>query len=379
MSPYEITRYRPEFRDRVLRLQTHLWSPDHSLNDAYLRWKHEQNPYLPESLIYLALRGADVVGMLTFFGTRWQIGSPPETFDALYFDDLVVLPEHRKQRLPAQIMKAAFDDLAGGPFRYAVNLSAGAVSVLISLAMGWKSAGPMLPVGRVSRRTALFRAVRARMNRLPLPTGHAERAIGSVLGMHRPFSRIDRVIAQQGGRIGPHVAAERVPRCEAMADLVQSLPYDGRIRHVRDAAYLRWRFGKPTGDYRFLYRGAERLEGYLVLQTHRANQQWAGRVRIVDWEARDENVRAELLHAAIACGRFPELVTWTATLTPAVRALLQDTGFEPVDREETARGLPCLLLRSIGLEPPSEDWILAGRRLLDLSLWDLRLIYSMYG
>jgi hypothetical protein len=50
-----------------------------------------------------------------------------------------------------------------------------------------------------------------------------------------------------------------------------------------------------------------------------------------------------------------------------------------VDREETARGLPCLLLRSIGLEPPSEDWILAGRRLLDLSLWDLRLIYSMYG
>lgn len=97
--PYEIARYRPEFRDRVLRLQTHLWSPDLSLNDAYMRWKHEQNPYLHESLIYLALRGEDVVGMLTFFGTRWQIGSPPETFDALYFDDLVVLPVHRNQRL----------------------------------------------------------------------------------------------------------------------------------------------------------------------------------------------------------------------------------------------------------------------------------------
>jgi hypothetical protein len=90
-------------------------------------------------------------------------------------------------------------------------------------------------------------------------------------------------------------------------------------------------------------------------------------------------VRAELLHAAIAGGRFAELVTWTATLTPAVRGLLQDTGFGPVDHERTARGLPGLLLRPIGPEPPSQDWILAGRQLLDLSNWDLRLIYSMYG
>lgn len=376
-SPYQITRYRPEFRDRVLRLQTHLWSPDLSLNEAYMRWKHEQNPYLSESLIYLALRGADVVGMRALFGTRWQIGSPSETFDALYSDDLVVLPEHRNQRLPAQMMRAAFDDLASEPFRYAVSLSAGSVAALISLSMGWKSVGPMLPVGRVSPRTTLFRAVRRRMNRNPLPTQNAVRAIGSLLGMHRGFSRIDRVIAQQEGRIGAHVTAHRVPRCEAMADLVQSLPYDGRIRHVRDAAYLRWRFGKPTGDYRFLYQGRDRLEGYLVLQTDRVNQKW--RVRIVDWEARDENVRVELLHAALACGGFAELVTWTATLTPAVRGLLQDAGFEPVDRKATARGLPSLLLRPIGREPSNEDWILAGRRLLDLSQWDLRLIYSMHG
>jgi len=107
--------------------------------------------------------------------------------------------------------------------------------------------------------------------------------------------------------------------------------------------------------------------------------QSAGRVRIVDWEARDENVRAEPLHAAIAAGRLAGLVTWTSTLTPAVRWLLQDAGFAPVDLEETARGLPGLLLRPIGPQTSGEDWILAGRRLLDPSQWDLRLIYSMYG
>lgn len=140
-----------------------------------------------------------------------------------------------------------------------------------------------------------------------------------------------------------------------------------------------WGFGKPTGDYRFLYWEGERLEGYLVLQTHRTSPQWAGRVRIVDWEARDKSVRVELLDAAIACGRFAELVTWTATLTPALRGLLQNTGFGPLDCEETARGLPCLLLRPIGPDPSSKDWSLPGRRLLDLSHWDLRLLCSLYG
>lgn len=377
--PYEIVRYRPEFRERVLRLQTHLWSQDLSRNAAYLEWKHEQNPYLREPLIYLALAGEEVVGMVAFFGTRWRVGSPPETFDALYFDDLVVLPEHRHRRLPARIMKFAFEELAGGPFRLAVNLSAGRATVLITLTLGWKSAGPMKPVGRVSPRATLFRAVRARMSRLPVPGRWAAPTIEAVFGVRRPFSRIDRIAAQQGGRIGPHVTVARAPRCEAMADLVASLPGDGRIRHVRDAPYLSWRFRKPTSDYRFLYLGEERLEGYLVLQAHRANPRWAGRVQIVDWEARDESVRGEILRAAVSCGQFAELTTWTATRTPEVGRLLRDAGFEPVDSEQTAQGLPCLLLRPIGPEPPAGDWIVAGGRLLDLSSWDLRLIDSMYG
>jgi GNAT superfamily N-acetyltransferase len=377
-ASYEILRYRPELRDRVLRLLTHLLSPDLAVNDAYLKWKHEQNPYLPGPLIYLALRGAEVVGMRAFFSTRWQIGTPPETFEALYADDLVIAPEHRGQRLPARIMRTAFEELAGGPFRYVFNLSAGQVTVLISLSMGWRSAGPMRPVGRRSQGAAAFQAVSWRMNRWPLLAKCASRAVNRAARL-RPFSRIDRVISQREGRIGPDVTVEPGPRCEAMAELVRRLPYDGRIRHVRDAPYLAWRFRKPTGEYRFVYWGGERLEGYLVLQTHRAIRHWPGRVHIVDWEARDERMRAELLHAAMSCGRFAELVTWTATSTPGVRGLLQDAGFQPVDAEKTARGIPCLLVRPIDQKRLAEDWVIAGRRLLDLSNWDLRLIYSMHG
>jgi hypothetical protein len=92
---YEIQKYRPEFRDQVLALQTHLWGPDRKANSAYLSWKHAQNPYVEEPLIYLVLCEGTVVGMRAFFGARWQIGEPGQTFPGLCGGDMVVAPEHR--------------------------------------------------------------------------------------------------------------------------------------------------------------------------------------------------------------------------------------------------------------------------------------------
>ena len=76
-ADYDIVRYAPEFRDGVLRLQTHLWSPDLAVNDAYFAWKHEQNPFQTAPLVWLALSRGEVVGMRSFFATRWEAGRPP--------------------------------------------------------------------------------------------------------------------------------------------------------------------------------------------------------------------------------------------------------------------------------------------------------------
>ena len=63
---YRFTRYRPSYREQIVRSQTALWSPDLALNSAYVAWKYEQNPYVGEPLIYLALQNERVVGMRGF-------------------------------------------------------------------------------------------------------------------------------------------------------------------------------------------------------------------------------------------------------------------------------------------------------------------------
>ncbi|MGE5278009.1 MAG: GNAT family N-acetyltransferase [Acidobacteriota bacterium] len=374
----EIVRYGPEFRDQVLRLLVHGLSPDASRNDAYMRWKHERNPYRRDPLIFLARRGREVVGMRSFLATEWQAGSPPETFGALYADDFVIAPEHRNRGVAPRIMETAMRELRDEPERLAINLSAGPVTLLVSLAGGWKSAGPVRPVGRRSRRAKALELA-ARLGRRMLRRVYPARIMAAAAGTLAPFSRLDRAISRRGGRLAPNVVAQREPRIEAMADLVARLPFDGRVRHVRDARYFSWRFRNPTRDYRFLFWEGERLEGYLVLGTPLADPRPTGRVNIVDWEARDESVREDLLRAALAEGVFPELVTWTATLGPDPRRLLQESGFEPVDAHRTARGIPCILVRPIRQEEPGQEWIVSGRRLLDMANWDLRMIYSMHG
>jgi GNAT superfamily N-acetyltransferase len=374
-AAYEIVRYRPDLREGVLRLQTHLWGLDRSLNEANLAWRHEQNPYRREPLIFLGLCAGEVVGMRGFVATRWEAGSPTETFEALYTTDFAIAPEHRDRGLVSQMMETAFRELRDEPYAYAVNLSAGRVTHLASLASGWKRAGLMEPVGRRCLRAAALLRVRGRLSRIPLVGGSAARLAVRASGALAPFSRLDRKQARRQGRLGPGVTIGRAARCEEMAELVSRLPFDGRIRHVRDERFFAWRFRNPFRSYRFFYWDEERLEGYLVLQTGRPP---LGRVHVVDWEARDESVLSGLLDAVFECGRYPELVAWSAAIPLAARSLLVQSGFEPVDREKTARGFPCVLVRPIR-EQHAEDWTVAGRSLIDPANWDMRMIYSNHG
>jgi GNAT superfamily N-acetyltransferase len=353
---YEIVRYAPEFREGVLRLQTHLWSPDVSVNDAYFAWKHEENPLQPAPLAWLALHEGRVVGMRSAFATRWEAGRPPERFEALYADDFAIAPDHRNRGLVSRLMETALADLARDGRDLLINLSAGPVTRLSSLVGGWKSVLLAEPVGRRSARAASLVRLYYTLGRLPLLAGGPARAAARAAGMSEPFSRFDRAIARSVGRLTSTVRVERGPRAEPMAELVARLPYDGRIRQVRDARYLAWRYRNPMHSPRPV-----------------------GRLCIADWEARDEATRMELLDAALACGGFAQLVVWSATVEEPTRRLLEKRGFRPVDGGKTARGYPGLIVRSVLPGRPLAGWAIGGRRLLDRDSWELRMIYSMHG
>jgi len=372
---YEIVRYIPELKPQLLQLQTHLWSGDAALNDAHFRWKYEENPYFREPLVHLALCDGQVVGMRGMCGARWQLGAA-KTFVAPYADDLVVAPEHRNRGLFTRIMKASLDELAGHGLDYVFNFSAGRTTQLGSLSMGWKSAGGVGPVGR--RRLAP-RPLRAILNRaralrryLPMP-GTVPRASGG-----GAFARLDRMAERGANWSGGAMSLSKHPRPDAMADLVARLPLDERFRHVRDATYFGWRFRNPFRDYRFVYAGESRLDGFMVLQCQPGGQAGSARVNIVEWEATSATIREALLDAALR-GAFAELVIWSASMDTNTRDLLRRRAFAPIDEADAARGVPGILIRPVRDDALRAEWTIHGRRLLDLANWDMRMLYSMHG
>lgn len=387
---YEIVRYQPGFRDQVLELQTHLWSPDLAVNDAYFAWKYEQNPYLDAPFLHLAVSGGRVVGMRGMYGASWQVGQPSGQFLAPCAGDLVVDPDHRDRGLAAAIIEAATHDLSERGYGYTFNLSASPATQLGSLRTGWCSTGPV-EVARWRPGPGPIRArVRAAAGRFPplaaavraarRPAEHRSRDCPA--GQRDPFDDLDRHAAPGHRAASGPVSLEHAPRPAAMAELVERIGLDRRIRHLRDEAYFAWRFRNPLSRYRFLFWTGARLEGYLILRAAARGPDIA--VSIVDWEATDARARGDLLRTAIRWGRFAELTIWSATLPPDAKRLLRQAGFTILSAAgslgrafRSGASRPVILVRRLGSLPLEEaDWAIAGVQPADLDDWDLRMVYS---
>lgn len=374
-----VVRYSAGLEDAIVDLQTGLWSPSRELNGRYFDWKYRRNPYAREPDLYLAFDGPELVGMRGFYPSRWQVGQPGGFEDVLVADDLVVREDRRNEGVVTQIMETALDDLRRRGAEYVFNLSGGHLTVLGSLAMGWRSAGHLKSVGRSSRSHAVIAALRQRLAALPLVWKYRSSSVLSTPQERNPFARLDGASRFASRRSGVVVDISAELRAKDMAALVTSLPYDGRLRHVRDETYLAWRYGNPLNEYRFFYAGSGALRGYLVAKRTRPVFGPTPRVQIVDWEAADERCLEALLEAAISAGAFPEIVTWAATRSPTVTDLLARNGFEPIDPGLAVRGYPCVLVRACDPSTPPDDWLLGGMSLLNLGNWDMRMIYSMAG
>jgi GNAT superfamily N-acetyltransferase len=383
MNPqnYEFVRYQPDLKGQVVELQTHLWSPSLALNTAYFEWKYERNPYLVEPLIYLVMYHGKAIGMRGFFGVQWEGGVPAQRFTSLYADDMVITPEHRRRGLSSKLMTSAFEGLDEQGYEYVFSLSAGEATLHSSLSMGWRSAGWAHPMRRRPWRRALQSGVLRVMSRLPV----ASRGLASFRSQRTRSRRsLDDVDLKRVSRVlrhTPAISVQDAPRCAAMAELVKRIGSTGRIRHVRDTQYFQWRFQNPLSRYRFLFWEEDRLQGYLVLQEYTSEYASEDVLNIVDWEATNAVILSGLLQAVVsAFAKARPLIIWSATLPPPTIALLQRNGFHSVRRPKgTAPAPPAILVRPIARGQSDGEWMLAGRPLLELASWDLRMLYSMHG
>ena len=376
-SRYRILTYRPELKAAVAEFQTGLWSPDPGRNLRYLEWKYEDNPFADRGRIYLAFDGEGLVGMRGFYGSRWEIVAPLRRVPLLIADDLLVSERHRNKGLVGEIMNAARDDLRTLGERHVINLSGGALTIVESLAAGWRSAGMLRPMSRQSR----HRAFAPRVGRLLTRLTHARSGGNGGIRNDQPspFSALDRADTPFRTESGLDVEIDRSPRIVPMIDLIERTGRVGRLRHVRDAAYLQWRYRNPFREYRFLYSGDATLNGFLVLRRATDRVPAPRHVSIVDMEAVNERVAGALLETAVRAGAFEELAVWASTLSEPSVGQLARLGFRPVKAQLTASGTPYLLVWSLDDSGSDEQWRLEGLDLLDLHNWDLRAIYSMVG
>ena len=122
---YEIVKYDPSFKGQTLALQDHLWGGFARRNKAYFEWKFEQNPYLADTNIYLAIHQNKVVGMRGMFGGKWALGPDIPELVIPLSSDTVIAPEHRKFGLLEKLSTFAAKDLAAQGYPLVGIASAG--------------------------------------------------------------------------------------------------------------------------------------------------------------------------------------------------------------------------------------------------------------
>jgi hypothetical protein len=366
---YDVDKYRNGDLDAVARLFVQLWSPNLELNRRVFRWKYFDNPATADPLIYVVRHQGRVVAMRALSESLWEAEGTTGPTTLYCADDFIVEGEHQNHGLYGSIHARAVQDVRERGHAAFISLSALRVTRLQALVSGSTSVliGP--PRGRLSRRAAFADGIARiaertpaawRLARLVTDRGQAEAA----------FLRLDDC------DLGSGIEVSRQGPVEEMAALVARLRHDGRIRQLRDPRYLAWRLASPLNEYRVVTaRRGGRLVAYLVLSRSLSQTGNRRRVHVADWAAEDQEFLQVLLSRCLRAAAFAEIVTWSDAADARWDEQLNACGFGPIDVEQTARGLPCLLVHRT-----AEASAKLGRRSLEQKGdWDLRMIYTSYA
>jgi len=360
---YEIVAYSPEFRDRLLRLQSRSWGPDLAGNSTYFKWKYEDNPHGDKPLVYLALFDGELIGMRGFWDTNWHFNG--SRIPAVCAGDLVVTQEHENKGLFRKIMGFAETDLASRGYQYLLNLSASPVTYLHSLRNGWKAIQPWQTVCLETGPWASLQRAHAGMIKLPYlwrfeNTSYVGNALKKLHG------------AMNGSRKGDVIISHE-PRPEAMAAVAARHVSSRAITHAMDSDYLRWRFQSPVSEYQFFYLGEDELQGYLVMESRPAGNH--GHCAVADWRGDTPSVKQQLMQAAIAATRPAAISIWTVNRSEEEKKILAQAGFRSIDETRgIKRYQPALLIKPLTDGPQAQD--LLSQQIFDPDNWDSHMLFS---
>ncbi len=364
---YEIVPYADRYRQDVLRLRSGFRAISDAWNEQHFRWQQEECPWFEAHQAALALYEGRVVGMRVLQPAEWEAGTPAVRFKGPCYAGTVIEEGHRSKGLMSRLTRAVEEQARRGGARFALNLNAGPVTHMGALAEGWRRLGAFGPVIRPAAIEGFDPGRRVLRG--------ARRALAVVLPAPGAGVKIS-------GRLRP----------DEMAELAASGGNDGRLRHVKDARWFRWRYADPSSRYLFVYFERERrLVGYMAL--HRAAPPLpGGPLNLVDWERSDRLDWSEMLRVVtrVADRRVLPVTTWSAALPPDERERLPDLGFVPRPPSGAlARQRPTFLVGRIEPSEPAEavgstrdrsdddgDWTVGGRRVDRVDEWDLRPIFA---
>ena len=373
---YELVRCDSSHREAVAQFQMELWSSSVTLNEQYFDWKYLASPAASHTRVYLAIAGDEIIGMRSLCGSYWEFGANAQRAKVLLADDLLVRPDLRDTGLVTGFMSDVLADTGGSDIEYALNLTGSPLTVVASLAQGWKRISFAKPIGRDHNLLHNWSSGRAAVEKLPFFWRYAQSSLLMAPAERQPFKRLDQAGPEAIASNDLTVGIASTAPVKRMAALINNLPYEGRIRQVRDADYLAWRFANPLHEYRFLTVGDESLQGYLVLKHAFARGPMDTRVSLVDLEAEDDSIRAALLEVAVMQGQFPHIYAWSTAHTRGDVTRLRELGLAPVDGKLPAHSRPCWLLKSLN-ETPARDWRWDDQCLLEPVNWDIRMLYAM--
>ncbi len=237
--------YVPEDEARVLELlgASLGGGPAGKRPAEFFRWKHFAGPFAPSYMLVAEIDGR-MAGLRAFMRWRWRAGG--QTFRAVRAVDTATHPDFQGMGIFSKLTLRALDDLRAEGVDFVFN-TPNPASLAGYLKMGWSI------VGQVPVRIRVRRPVRfaTRMRASTKEPG--------------PAPRIDAVPA---GEALNHPGLDDL--------LVANAPPEPRLCTIRDAAYLRWRYGDaPLLDYRAVAEGDETgLRGLAIFRVRPREALW---------------------------------------------------------------------------------------------------------
>jgi len=230
---YRVRPFEPGDTDGILDLFKAVWGEDRS--KSWFEWKYRSNPYVDHVPVLVAVddRG-DVVGARPLFVVPLAIAG--ERTLALQPGDTMVHPDHRRRGLFTRMTERTIERYRDHEAALFFNFP-NANSRPGYMKLGWRTVGSVSTYYRIQR-PSTWLEVDGRLGRAVETVANTAAALGT--------SIVDATVpAGDGLTINRH---DDVPTT-LLASLYERTSPSG-IHAVRDAEYVRWRYGNPQWSYR---------------------------------------------------------------------------------------------------------------------------------